>query len=157
MDSDTRYMEMALAEAREALAQGEVPVGAVVLLDGRVVGRGHNQPIGICDPTAHAEVQALRQAAHRLGSYRLPGSTLYVTLEPCILCAGALIQARVQRLVFGASDPKAGAVVSLYRVLEDSRLNHRVEVSSGILARDSEALLKDFFSGKRHSKGQSLL
>ncbi|MBI3014339.1 MAG: nucleoside deaminase [Candidatus Tectomicrobia bacterium] len=157
MDEDSRYMEMALEEARQALAQGEVPVGAVAVLDGSVVGRGHNRPIGLCDPTAHAEIQALRQAAHRLGSHRLPGSTLYVTLEPCLLCAGALIQARVRRLVFGASDAKAGAVVSLYRALEDARLNHQVEVTSGVLAVQAEILLKDFFAAKRRTGDRGLL
>jgi tRNA(adenine34) deaminase len=157
MNQDTRYMELAVAEAREALAQGEVPVGAVVVLEGAVVGRGFNRPIGLADPSAHAEIQALRQAAHRLGVYRLPECDLYVTLEPCLMCSGALIQARIRRLIFGAADPKAGAAISLYRVLEDPRLNHRVEVTSGVLAREAQGLLKDFFAARRDSPGERLL
>lgn len=157
MNQDAIYMELALQEAGEALAREEVPIGAVVVREGEVVGRGFNLPIGLADPSAHAEIQALRRAAHRLETYRLPECDLYVTLEPCLMCAGALIQARIRRLVFGAEDPKAGAVVSLYRVLEDPRLNHRVEVTSGVLAREARILLKNFFAARRDRPGGRLL
>jgi tRNA(adenine34) deaminase len=143
-------MREALAEARRALQAGEVPVGAVVAVDGVVVGRGHNQPIVAGDPTAHAEVIALRQAARACGNYRLTGATLYATVEPCPMCAGAALQARVARLVYGAADVKAGAVESLFRLLDDPRLNHRVRVTAGVLADESAALLSRFFETRRH-------
>ena len=122
-------MREALVEAARARTAGEVPIGAVVVADGAVVGRAHNAPVALSDPTAHAEVLALRDAARKAGNYRLPGATLYVTLEPCAMCAGALVQGRVSRLVFGASDPKAGAVGSLYNLVADARHNHQVEVT----------------------------
>ena len=146
------FMREALAEARLALAEGEVPVGAVVVVGGETIARGHNSPISLKDPTAHAEVLALRDAARKLGNYRLPGATLYVTVEPCPMCAGACLQSRIRRVVFGAHDPKAGAAASLYRLLEDSRLAHRAEVVGGILAEECGALLPAFFKGKRRQR-----
>jgi tRNA(adenine34) deaminase len=146
---DQAMMREALAEARRALEAGEVPVGAVVAVDGAVVGRGHNAPIASGDPTAHAEVLALRQAARTGGNYRLTGATLYATVEPCPMCAGAALQARVARLVYGARDVKAGAVESLFRLLDDPRLNHRVSVTAGVLADESAALLTEFFDTRR--------
>jgi tRNA(adenine34) deaminase len=143
-------MQQALDEARAALATGDVPVGAVVVdPDGRVVGRGRNRREAEADPTAHAEVVALREAARTRGSWRLDGCTLVVTLEPCTMCAGALVLSRVDRLVFAAFDDKAGAVGSLWDVVRDRRLNHRPEVVSGVLAEESTALLLDFFGGQR--------
>ena len=146
-------MREALAEARAALATSDVPIGAVVLdASGAVLGRGHNEREAGADPTAHAEVVALREAARARGEWRLEGCTLVVTLEPCTMCAGALVLARVDRVVFGAFDPKAGAVGSLWDVVRDRRLNHRPEVIAGVLAEESEALLLDFFSEHRISR-----
>jgi len=142
-------MRIALEEARRAGEEGEVPIGAVLVSEGKVIGRGRNRPIALSDPTAHAEIQALRDGGLRAGNYRLPGSTLYVTLEPCIMCAGAILQARVGRLIFGIEDPKGGAVFSLYSLLEDSRLNHRVEVTSGVLQDECRELLHRFFQERR--------
>jgi len=143
------FMRAALAEARIGLAAGEVPVGAVVVLDDVIIGQAHNAPIALSDPTAHAEVLALREAARKAGNYRLPRATLYATLEPCAMCCGAVIQARLARVVYGASDPKAGAVASRYRLLDDGRSNHRVETLGGVLAAECGALLKEFFDDKR--------
>jgi len=144
------FMGEALKAARESLAAGEVPVGAVVVGEGgEILGRAGNQPIALNDPTAHAEVLALRQAAALLGNYRLPGSSLYVTIEPCLMCVGALLQARVARIVFGAPDPKGGACVSLYRLPEDSRLNHRLEVVGGVREAECRALMQEFFQARR--------
>ncbi len=143
------FMRQALAEAHAAAAAGEVPVGAVVVLDGEVVGRGHNRPIAEADPTAHAEIQALRAAARRVGNYRLTGATLYVTVEPCVMCAGACVHARVGALVFGAADRKAGAVVSHARVLDEPAWNHRVSVTEGVLAAEAGALVQAFFRMRR--------
>lgn len=142
-------MHQALEAAAAGAREGEVPVGAVVVLGGEVLARAYNRPRGLSDPTAHAEVLALREAARSIGNYRLPGATLYVTLEPCAMCVGAMLQARIARLVFGALDPKAGAAVSLYRLAEDERLNHRLEVTGGVLAEESAALLKEFFERLR--------
>src|SRR5438105_10927252 len=142
-------MRAALAEARVGLAAGEVPVGALVVLDDVIIGQAHNAPIALGDPTAHAEVLALREAARRAGNYRLPGATLYVTLEPCAMCCGAVLQARLARVVYGARDPKAGAVESLHRLLDDARLNHRVAAVGGPLASESAALLRAFFDTRR--------
>jgi len=142
-------MRVALAEARRAGARGEIPVGAVVAVDGRIVGRAGNDSIRPHDPTGHAEIRALRRAARRLGSYRVTDATVVVTLEPCLMCMGALIHARIGRLVFGAEDPKAGAAVSLYRVGEDRRLNHRFPAVGGTLASECGALLRDFFALRR--------
>lgn len=141
-------MNAALVEAAKAAAEGEVPVGAVVVRDGKVIARGHNQPIKTSDPTAHAEVVALRRAARKAGNYRLADCDLYVTVEPCAMCLGALVQSRVRRLVFGASDPKAGAVSSVMAFPFD-RLNHRPEVVAGVLAEESAALLRSFFRSRR--------
>jgi len=144
-----RWMRLALEEARAAAAADEVPVGAIVVAGGRVVGVGHNQREQLADPTAHAEMIALTQAAATLGSWLLEGCTLYVTLEPCPMCAGAILQARVPVVVWGAPDPKAGAVESLYRLFEDPRLNHRVEHVGRVLADECGRILTEFFRGKR--------
>ena len=146
---DSGFMGLALDLAREAGAAGEVPVGALIVLDGEVVGRGCNQPIGRHDPTAHAEVMALRDAAARLGNYRLPGATLYVTLEPCAMCAGAIMQARIGRVVFGARDPKTGAAGSVIDLFAESRLNHHASVVGGVLAEPCGSLLSGFFAARR--------
>ncbi len=142
-------MRLALAQAREAMAVDDVPVGAVAVCEGRVVARAHNQRELLRDPTAHAEMIALTQAAEALGRWRLTGVTLFVTLEPCAMCAGAMVLARIDRLVYGATDPKAGAVESLYRLLDDARLNHRVPHTGGVLADECGALLSEFFRNKR--------
>lgn len=142
-------MREALALAREAAAADEVPVGALLVIDGVIVGRGFNQPIGRHDPTAHAEVMALRDAAANVGNYRLPGSTLYVTLEPCVMCAGAIMHARVGRVVFGARDPKTGAAGSVVDLFAEARLNHHAEIVDGVLAAECGALLSGFFAARR--------
>jgi len=142
-------MREALAEARRGMAAGEVPVGAVVVIGGAIVARAHNAPVALADPTAHAEVLALRAAAAGAGNYRLTEATLYATLEPCAMCCGAALQARVARVVYGAPDPKAGAVESLYRLLDDRRLNHRVAATGGVLARECGGLLSEFFDTRR--------
>jgi len=147
--SDEEYMRMAVEEARAAQSTGEVPVGAVVVADGRVIARAGNRTIRDCDPTAHAEMVALREAARALGNYRLSGVTLYVTIEPCAMCAGAMVQARVARLVYGADDPRGGAVRSCFAVLEHPALNHRVEVTAGVMAEECGAAMKAFFAAKR--------
>jgi tRNA(adenine34) deaminase len=148
--TDQEAMEAALALAGEAAADGEVPVGAVALFEGRVVGQGRNRREGANDPTAHAELLAVRAAAQALGRWRLTGVTVYVTLEPCAMCAGALVLARIDRLVFGADDPKAGAVGSLQDLSADPRLNHRFPVERGLLADRCSALLRDFFRARRN-------
>ncbi|MCX6573125.1 MAG: tRNA adenosine(34) deaminase TadA [Candidatus Aminicenantes bacterium] len=145
---DAGFMRAALAEAGKAAARGEVPVGAVVVRQGRIVARGANRPIASLDPTAHAEIVALRKAAKKSGNYRLPDCELYVTVEPCAMCLGAIVQSRVRRVVYGAPDPKAGAVSSTMR-FPFGRLNHRPEVLSGVLAGESAALLRDFFRARR--------
>jgi len=142
-------MQMALEEAQKAGEEGEVPVGAVLVFEGQVIARGHNRPIGLSDPTGHAEILTLRAAAAATGNYRLPRSTLYVTLEPCVMCAGALVQGRVSRVVYGADDPKSGGVRSLYTILSDERLNHRVEVRSGVLLEECREALRRFFRERR--------
>ena len=142
-------MRQALEEARRGLEAGEVPVGAVVVVDDEIVSRAHNAPIGLADPTAHAEVLALREAGGKTGNYRLTAATLYATVEPCSMCCGAALQARVARVVYAAADPRAGAVESLYRLLDDARLNHRVETRGGVLVEESRALLRAFFETKR--------
>lgn len=144
-------MLQAIALAREAALLGEVPVGAVVVKDGEIVGRGFNRPISSADPTAHAEIQALRAAAARLGNYRLPGCDLYVTLEPCAMCSGAIMHARIARLVFGAPDPKTGACGSVVNLMGEGRLNHHCEVLGGVMAEECGALLRDFFAARRGS------
>lgn len=147
--AEERFMRRALALAAQADAAGEVPVGAVLVLDGRIAGEGYNAPISHSDPTAHAEIQALRAAAASVGNYRLPGSVLYVTLEPCAMCAGAILNARVARLVFGATDPKTGAAGSVIDLFAQSRINHQTSVQGGVLAEDCAALLRQFFARKR--------
>jgi tRNA(adenine34) deaminase len=144
-------MREALRQAGRAAAKAEVPVGAVVVKDGRVVARGHNQPIKKNDPTAHAEIIAIRKAARKLGNYRLAGCDLYVTVEPCAMCLGAILQARVRRLVYGADDPKAGAVRSIVRFPVE-KTNHKVEITAGILADECALLLRDFFRNRRARK-----
>ena len=148
---DAQYMSMALREAERALEEDEVPVGAVVVHGGRVIGKAHNQRETLRDPTAHAEILALTQAAAALDTWRLDGATMYVTLEPCPMCAGALVNARIGRLCFGARDPKAGAVGSLYDIPRDARLNHRISVTEGVRAEECGAILREFFRGKRAS------
>lgn len=149
MEADTTYMALALDEARAAAAIGEVPIGAVVVCDGAVVARAHNLREVDADPTAHAELLAIREASQRLGRWRLSDCTVYATLEPCPMCAGVMHQARIERLVYGAPDPKAGAVGTLYDLSSDERLNHRFAVTSGVLAEESAALLRDFFGDLR--------
>ena len=145
-------MRAALREAGRAAREEEVPVGAIVVFDGRVIARAHNRPIQSRDPAAHAEVLALRRAARKLGNYRLNGSSLYVTIEPCAMCAGAIVHARIERLVYGAADPKSGACGSALKVLNHPRLNHRVEVRRGVLKEECAALLHVFFASRRKVK-----
>ena len=147
--SDAEFMTAALALARTASAAGEVPVGAIVVREGQIVGRGSNAPIGRHDPSAHAEIQALREAAAALGNYRLVDCTLFVTLEPCAMCAGAIVLARVPRVVYGCPDPKAGAAGSVLDVLAEERLNHRPEVLAGVRAEECAGLLREFFAARR--------
>jgi tRNA(adenine34) deaminase len=142
-------MDLALAEARKAEQADEVPVGAIIVLEDAVIGSGFNQPISSNDPTAHAEIMALRKAGESVQNYRLSGATMYCTVEPCMMCAGAIIHARIARLVFGTPDPKAGSAGSIYNVLTDPRLNHRVEVVSGVREDQCAALLRDFFASRR--------
>ncbi|HKV28877.1 MAG TPA: tRNA adenosine(34) deaminase TadA [Candidatus Acidoferrales bacterium] len=146
---DETYMKVALEEARAAERDGEVPVGCVILLGERVVARAANRTIADCDPTAHAEMVALRRAAAAIGNHRLLGTTVYVTIEPCAMCSGAILQARVTRLVYGADDPKGGAVRSCFAVFEHPRVNHRVEITAGVCADDAGALLQTFFASRR--------
>ena len=157
-ESDTLFMKIALEEAKKGAEQGEVPVGALLVSSGgEEWGRAYNAPIRLMDPTAHAEILALRRGAERSGNYRLAGATLYVTIEPCAMCAGAILQARLARLVFGARDPKTGGVVSLFQILEDPRLNHQVEVRGGVLEEECQALIRSFFQMQRlaHAKSQN--
>ena len=147
--SDETFMRECLTLARQAATLDEVPVGAVVVADGEIVGRGFNQPVVRNDPTAHAEVMALRDAGQRLGNYRLPGCTLYVTLEPCAMCVGAMMHARIARVVFGAHDPKTGAAGSVIDLFAEDRLNHHAEVTGGLLAEECGALLSGFFAARR--------
>ncbi|MDY0014505.1 MAG: tRNA adenosine(34) deaminase TadA [Rhodocyclaceae bacterium] len=150
--NDENFMALALAEARQAGAAGEVPVGALVVREGLIVGRGFNQPISRRDPTAHAEVMALRDAGLALENYRLPGCTLYVTLEPCAMCAGAILHARIGRVVFGARDPKTGVAGSIIDLFSEGRLNHHTQVTGGILAEQCGGLLSSFFAARRGRK-----
>ncbi|HKD78176.1 MAG TPA: tRNA adenosine(34) deaminase TadA [Candidatus Angelobacter sp.] len=148
---DVAWMEQALEQARLAAGAGEVPVGALVIRDGEIVGRGHNRNLLDQDPTAHAEIVALRQAAKRLGNHRLGGCIVYATIEPCSMCAGALVHARISRLVYGASDPKAGASGSVLQVINYPGLNHKMEVTAGVLAQQCSEILQDFFRSKREA------
>ena len=147
--TDSEYMQMALDLAAEAAAAGEVPVGALVVKDGEIVGRGYNAPISCHDPSAHAEIRAMRDAAQRIGNYRLVGCTLYVTLEPCAMCAGAIQHARIARLVYGASDPKTGACGSVVNLMAETRLNHHTEVEGGVMAPECGGALSAFFAARR--------
>ena len=149
MDADIGIMEQALEEARAAAAAGEVPIGALLIHEGQIIARSGNRTIRDCDPTAHAEMVVLREGSRKLGNYRLAGTTLYVTVEPCSMCAGGMIQARVPRLVYGCDDPKGGAVRSCFVMLNHPRLNHRVEVIAGILANECAAILQSFFAARR--------
>jgi tRNA(adenine34) deaminase len=149
MNSDVRYMDLALAEAQKAEAAGEVPIGAIVVSSDIVIGRGFNQPISSRDPTAHAEMIALREAARYQQNYRLTAATMYCTVEPCMMCAGAMVHSRITRLVIGTMDPKAGSAGSIYNVLTDPRLNHRVDVITGIREDECAALLREFFAKRR--------
>ncbi len=146
---DEQWMRLALKEARKALQAEEVPVGAVVVSQGMLIGRGHNQPMATNDPTAHAEIIALREAATRMGNYRLPEASLYVTLEPCMMCVGAMVQARIKMLFYGAPDPKAGAISSTQDIARMPGLNHRFAVTSGVMEKECRQLLQDFFQRKR--------
>ncbi len=148
---DSHFMALALQEAEIAASKDEVPVGAIIVRDNRVIAAAHNLREQLRDPTAHAEMLAITQAASEVDSWRLEGCTLYVTLEPCPMCAGAILQARIARVVYGAADPKAGAVASLYQLLQDSRLNHRVEVQASVLAEECGAILTNFFQQKRRN------
>jgi tRNA(adenine34) deaminase len=150
---DQRFMNEALALARSAACDGEVPVGAVVVIGSEIVGSAGNAPISRNDPTAHAEVLALRAAASRVGNYRLPASTVYVTLEPCPMCAAAMVHARVARLVYGADDPKTGAAGSVMNLLQDPRLNHRAEITAGVCSAEASSLLQAFFRARRVTAG----
>ncbi len=149
---DASYMRLALDEANKAAAEGEVPVGAVVVWESEIVGRGHNRREELRSALAHAELLAIEQASRHLGRWRLSDCQLYVTLEPCVMCVGAIVQTRMRRLVFGCLDPKGGAVESLYQLCDDSRLNHRLPVAGGMLAEDCSAILEDFFSRLRQNK-----
>ena len=144
------WMEYALEEAKKSLAKNEVPVGAVIILNKEIIGRGHNQPINRQDPSSHAEIEAIRNASQNLGNYRLTGSTLYVTLEPCAMCYGAIIHARISRLVFGAYDPKTGVCGSSIQLHEQACFNHAPEIIGGVLEEDCSLILKDFFKEKRN-------
>lgn len=150
-DADIQFMREALAEARRGAAEGEVPVGAVVVRGAEILGRGANRMIATYDPSAHAEIVAMRQAAERLANYRLVGCTLYVTVEPCAMCAGAAVLSRIERLVYGCDDPKAGAVRTLFRLADDLRLNHRIAITRGILAEECAACVREFFQEKRRA------
>ena len=146
---DTYYMTAALEEAQDALHKGEVPIGAVIVHEKQIVARGHNRREELHDATAHAEILAIREAGRKLGGWRLSGSTLYVTVEPCPMCSGALVMARVERVVYGIDDPKAGAVGTFYNIVTDERLNHRLKVTAGVLAEESKALMQQFFQSLR--------
>ena len=148
-NNDEKWMKRALASASDAAGRGEVPVGAVLIGDDQLIAEGGNSPIGLNDPTAHAEIVAIRHAASTLNNYRLPGTTLYVTLEPCIMCMGAILHARIERLVYGATDPKSGAVTSIYNIGSDGLLNHNVKVTGGILEHECGSMLKVFFRERR--------
>lgn len=143
------WMDLALGQARQAAGQGEVPIGAVIVLDGQVIGAGYNQTISQCDPTAHAEIVAIRAAAAQLENHRLVGAEMFVTIEPCTMCAGALVQSRIKRVIFAAPEPRAGALCSSARVLENPGLNHRVEVMSGVRAGQAASLMSEFFRVRR--------
>ena len=147
--TDREFMHLAIEQARAAALRGEIPIGALVVLDDRILAAAGNRTITDCDPTAHAEILALRQAAHAIGNHRLTGAALFVTIEPCAMCAGALVQARIARLIYGADEPRGGAIRTCMQVLDVPALNHRVSVTPGILAEESVALLQSFFTDRR--------
>ena len=149
LSEDQRWMQHALQLAKRAEEQGEVPIGAILVLDNEIIGEGYNQPIANHDPTAHAEIIALRNAGKKLENYRILNSTLYVTIEPCVMCIGAIVHARCQRLVYGADDPKTGAVNSVFNILQNQKLNHNVDCTRGVLAEECGQLLKNFFLARR--------
>jgi tRNA(adenine34) deaminase len=149
IDQDQQFMTAAIAEARRAEAEGEVPVGAIAVAGGQIVGAGHNQPIRLNDPTAHAEILALRSAATRLKTYRLETVSIYVTLEPCVMCVGAMVNARIARVIYGARDEKAGALGSIYDIGRDGRLNHRFEVIAGVMEPECAEIMREFFRARR--------
>ena len=146
---DSNFMTEAIAQARSAAAEGEVPIGAIAVADGRIVGTGHNRPIALADPTAHAEILALRAAAATLNTYRLTTVSIYVTLEPCVMCVGAMLTARIARIIYGARDEKAGALGSIYDIGRDGRLNHRFEVIAGVMEPECANLMREFFRARR--------
>lgn len=148
---DEFFMSLALTEASAAIELDEVPVGAVVVLNGEIIGRGHNQPIRSCDPTAHAEIVALREAAQKIGNYRLTEASLYVTIEPCAMCAGALVHSRIKRLIYGAAEPRAGAVQSVFQICNHSSLNHQIAITPGVKEKECRALVQRFFKTRRGS------
>ncbi len=147
--NDEFWMNFALAEAQQAVAANEVPIGAVIVLDNRIIGSGYNQPISKCDPTAHAEIVALREAARHVANYRLTDATMYVTIEPCAMCAGALVNARIKRLVYGASEPRQGAVNSIFQICTNSSLNHQIEITAGIKEAECKTFMQAFFKARR--------
>jgi len=149
MDADLQFMQQAVEEARAAAVAGEVPVGAVLVHKNKLIARSGNRTVRECDPTAHAEIVVIREAARILGNYRLADTALYVTIEPCSMCAGAMVQARIERLIYGCDDPKGGAVRSCFEVLSHPRLNHQPEITAGILASESAGLIQSFFAGRR--------
>lgn len=149
MDADVAFMRLALEDARAAAAAGEVPIGALIVHDGKILARSGNRTIRDCDPTAHAEILVIREAARLLRNYRMPGTSLYVTIEPCSMCAGAIIQARIPRLIYGADDPKGGAFRSCFEILTHGSLNHQVDVVPGVLASDCAEILQSFFAARR--------
>lgn len=153
---DQFYMGFALTEAQRARDAGEVPIGAIVVFDNQIIGNGHNQPIGLNDPTAHAEILAIRMAAKRVGNYRLTDATLYVTIEPCAMCAGAMVNARIKRLVYGATEIRAGAIDSVFQICNNSSLNHQVEITSGVRAEEARKLMQVFFKQRRKNKVNEL-
>ena len=146
---DEFWMNFALAEARQAVTVGEVPIGAVIVLHDEIIGRGHNQPISSCDPTAHAEIIALREAAKQIENYRLTEATIYATIEPCAMCAGAIVNARIKRLVYGAAEPRQGAIHSVFQICTNSSLNHQVEVTAGVREDDCKTFMQTFFKARR--------
>jgi tRNA(adenine34) deaminase len=148
-----QWMQEALIEARKAEAEGEIPVGAVLLVNEKIIGRSHNSSIQLHDPTAHAEILVLRQAGRNVKNYRLPGSILIVTIEPCVMCMGALIHARVEEIIYGAPDPKAGAVHSCFQLADEPHLNHKIRITSGVLESECSAILKNFFASRRRATG----
>ena len=149
MTPDLQWMQCAVELAKKAEAQDEVPIGAVIVLDNQIIGEGWNQPISSDDPTAHAEIMALRDAGEKIGNYRLPNATIYVTLEPCTMCAGAIIHARLSRLVYAADDPKTGACGSVFNLLQTEELNHKVDIEKGVMEEECQSLIRSFFKEKR--------